>query len=175
MRHPAGLHPAEAYDYLVLARGMLLGWIRTLAPEQYAREFPIGHKSIRATLVHVTSAEWGYVRRLRGEPAPPIGERPFARYAGEPFEPLERAWAAQAEETRRTLQAVGDWSRPVEYVASLGGRPRRFRTTTGGVAVQLLFHEVHHRAQVMAMLRQMGIAAENLDYSVLGFQVEDIP
>ncbi len=173
MKQPAGLHPAEAYDYLVVARSKLLDWIRPLAPELYAREFPFGHRSIRATLVHVTSAEWGYVRRLRGELVPPADQRPFARYAGEPFAPLEAAWAAQAEETRRTLQDVRDWAQPLEWVTSVGGRTRRFRTTTGGVALQLLFHEIHHRAQVMAMLRQLGIAAENLDYSVLGFQVED--
>ena len=43
----------------------------------------------------------------------------------------------------------------------------RTRTTAEGIAGQLLFHEVHHRAQVMAMLRQAGVAAENLDYSGL--------
>ena len=43
----------------------------------------------------------------------------------------------------------------------------RVGATAGGIAGQLLFHEVHHRAQVMAMLRQAGVAAENLDYSVL--------
>jgi uncharacterized damage-inducible protein DinB len=43
----------------------------------------------------------------------------------------------------------------------------RVRATAGGIAGQMLFHEVHHRAQVMAMLRQVGVAAENLDYSVL--------
>jgi len=31
----------------------------------------------------------------------------------------------------------------------------------------MLFHEVHHRAQVMAMLRQVGVAAENVDYAIL--------
>ena len=46
----------------------------------------------------------------------------------------------------------------------------RIRTTAGGIAGQLMFHEVHHRAQVMAMLRQVGVAAENLDYSVLQFE-----
>ena len=48
--------------------------------------------------------------------------------------------------------------------------PVRMRATAGGVASQLLFHEVHHRAQVMAMLRQVGVAAENLDYGVLMFE-----
>ena len=46
---------------------------------------------------------------------------------------------------------------------------KRLRGTAGGIAAQLLFHEVHHRAQVMAMLRQVGVAAENLDYNNLMF------
>ncbi len=169
-----GIHPADAYEYLVRARSKLLDWVRQLSDEQYTREFPIGHRSVRATLVHVASAEWGYVRRLRGEPAPPIHERPFARFNTEPFAPLEGAWAQQAQQTRAALREVQDWSRPVEYVTPFGGRPRRFRTTAAGVATQLLFHEVHHRAQVMFMLKQMGLPAENLDYSVLAFQVEDV-
>ena len=52
----------------------------------------------------------------------------------------------------------------------MGPKPMRIRTTAGGIAGQLMFHEVHHRAQVMAMLRQVGVAAENLDYSVLQFE-----
>lgn len=43
----------------------------------------------------------------------------------------------------------------------------RVRTVAGGIAGQLLFHEIHHRLQVMPMLRQAGVAAENLDYSLL--------
>jgi uncharacterized damage-inducible protein DinB len=43
----------------------------------------------------------------------------------------------------------------------------RIRTVAGGIAGQLLFHEIHHRAQVMAMRHQVGVKAENLDYSLL--------
>ncbi len=39
--------------------------------------------------------------------------------------------------------------------------------TAGDIALNLCFHEVHHRAQVMAMLRQLSIPAENLDYRFL--------
>ncbi|MCS7173931.1 MAG: DinB family protein [Armatimonadetes bacterium] len=165
-----GIHPADAYEYLVKARGRLLEWVGGLSQEQYTQEFPFGLRSIRATLVHTASAEWGYVRRLLGEPVPPPQERPFAPHAQGTFPPFAEAWARQAEETRRVLRSMEDWNRPAEYVIPLGGRPRRYRTTAAGIATQLLFHEVHHRAQVMAMLRQLGIPAENLDYSVLMFE-----
>ena len=68
---------------------------------------------------------------------------------------------------RRALADLGESRRPVEFVSQLGPKPSRVRTTAGGLAGQLLMHEVHHRAQVMAMLRQIGVAAENLDYSAL--------
>lgn len=170
----AGISPADVYEYLVLARSRLLGWVRALSDEQYAREFPIGHRSVRDTLVHVASGEWGYVRRLRGEPVPPLSERPFARFHREPFPPFARAWGEQAEETRAVLREIPDWSAPVEYVSTAWGRARRYRTDAAGIATQLLLHEVHHRAQVMFMLRQMGFPAENLDYSVLTFHAEEL-
>lgn len=169
-----GIDPVEAYEYLAAARARLLDWVAQLSPEQYAQPFPAGHGSVRATLVHVAAAEWGYVRRLRGEPVPPLEERPFFRYNAEPFPPLRAAWDEQAEQTRRALRDVSDWSRPVEYVSTFGGRKRRYRTTAAGVATQLLVHEVHHRAQVMHMLRQLGVPAQNLDYSALRFAAEDL-
>lgn len=169
-----GIDPVEAYEYLAAARARLLDWVGQLTPEQYAQEFPIGHGSVRATLVHVAAAEWGYVRRLRGEPVPPLEERPFFQYNAEPFPPFRAAWEEQAEQTRQALREVPDWSRPVEYVSTFGGRRRRYRTTAAGVATQLVVHEVHHRAQVMHMLRQLGLPARNLDYSALRFEVEDL-
>jgi uncharacterized damage-inducible protein DinB len=51
----------------------------------------------------------------------------------------------------------------------------QIRTTAGGLATQMICHEVHHRAQVMAMLRQFGIAAENLDYTALMVQRTELP
>lgn len=165
---PAGLSPAHLYEYLAKAREKLLDWVRPLSMEQYTREFPFGLKTLRDTMVEIPLAEWTYVHRLRGEDVPPWEDRPFARYYTADFVPLENAWREQAEETRATLRQISDWARPVEYVArSRKEPPERIRTTTGGIAAQLLFHEIHHRAQAMAMLRHLGVAAENLDYSLL--------
>ena len=165
----AGLNPSHLYDYLSKAREKLLGWVRPITFEQYAtKEFPFGVKTIRDTLVEIPQAEWTYVQRLRGEKVPPSDERPFARFYKTEFAPLEKAWREQAEDTRATLHEISDWARTVEYVARSPDEPaHKIWTTTGGIAAQLLFHEIHHRAQVMAMLRQLGIAAQDLDYSYL--------
>jgi uncharacterized damage-inducible protein DinB len=157
---------AHFFDYLLEARGRLQGWVREQPPPVYTRTFPIGLGSIRATLVHTAAAEWAYVQRLGGRSVS-LADSPFTVEQLPEFEPFAAAWERQAPVTRRALADLGDSRRPVEFVSQMGPKPSRVRTTAGGVAGQLLMHEVHHRAQVMAMLRQSGVAAENLDYSVL--------
>ena len=164
---------AHFFDYLLQARWRLLGWVREQPPAVYTRTFPIGLGSIRATLVHTAGAEWAYVERMGGRSVSPA-DSPFSVERQPELEPFLAAWERQAPVTRRTLADLGDPGRPVEFVwrppaslSQMGPKPSRVRTTAGGIAGQLLMHEVHHRAQVMAMLRQTGVAAENLDYSVL--------
>ncbi len=157
------------FDYLVKARGRLLDWIRPLTPEQYGREFPYGFKTIHATLLHTASAEWAYGNRLRGRLVA-IADSPFTPEKIKTYPELEAAWQGLSMETRAALTEVADWDAPVEYRMMPPNAPAvRIRTTRQGVASQLVFHEVHHRAQVMSMLRQLGIAAQNLDYSALMF------
>jgi uncharacterized damage-inducible protein DinB len=45
----------------------------------------------------------------------------------------------------------------------------------GEIGVQMLMHEVHHRAQVMAMLKQLGVEAQNLDYIAFVARREEYP
>ena len=154
------------FDYMVRARGQLLDWIRAQPAGVYTQKFPIGLGSIQATLVHTAAAEWAYVRRLSGRDAS-LGESPFTVEQQPEFEPFASAWAQQVPATRAALANLGDPGRRVEFVSKMGPKPMRVRASAGGIAGQLMFHEVHHRAQVMAMLRQAGVAAQNLDYSVL--------
>lgn len=165
------MQPHRLYDYLVAARQRLFDWIRPLTREQYEREFPIGMKTIHATLAHVASAEWAYGRRLQGHPAA-ISESPYLPEKVPSFADLEAAWTRMAGETRALLTEITDGDAPVEYrvhAQGPGGPAVRITTTRAGLASQLVLHEVHHRAQVMTMLREMGVAAQNLDYSTLMF------
>lgn len=171
-----GLNPVDLHEYLLKARAKLLDWVRPLTPAQYTQEFPFGLKTLRSTMVEIASGEWVYTRRLRGERIPPVAERPLSRFRETDFAPLERAWQEEVEATRRTLGEIADWSRPVEYTVAAPGQPTvRISTTAAGIATQMFFHEVHHRAQAMAMLRQLGVAAQNLDYSILAFQRSEVP
>jgi uncharacterized damage-inducible protein DinB len=166
---PPSMDFAHFFDYLLTARSRLLGWIRAQPSAVYTRAFPIGLGSIRATLLHTAAAEWAYVERLGGRDVS-LPDSPFTVERQPEFDSFAAAWERRAPVTRQALTGLGDPARRVEFVSRMGPKPMRVRTTAGGIAGQLLFHEVHHRAQVMAMLRQVGVAAENLDYSVLVFE-----
>ncbi len=159
---------AHFFDYLVTARGRLLEWVGAQPASAYTQTFPIGLGSIRATLLHTAAAEWGYTQRLAGTDYEPK-DNPFTVERLPEFEAFAAAWDRQRPVTSRVLADLGDPARPIETVSRMFTPPMRIRATAGGLAGQLLFHEIHHRAQVMAMLRQVGVKAENLDYSVLMF------
>ncbi|HEU5299856.1 MAG TPA: DinB family protein [bacterium] len=163
------MRPAEAYDYLVEARGRVFDRVRALPQAQYTRRQPFGLGSIRATLVHMADIEWWYTSMLEGDP-PGSAPFPFRAFSRTGFPPLESAWGDLAGRTRRALGAGAGWERPIEDRWTTKRWTHGIHTTANGVAVQLLFHEVHHRAQVMAMLRLLGRPVQGVDYSLMRWQ-----
>ncbi|HJZ94250.1 MAG TPA: DinB family protein [Gemmataceae bacterium] len=164
------MHVLEHYEILLRARRQLLDWVRGLTAEQYRQEFPFGLKTVRATLVHLAGSEWLHGRAARGEDVK-SATRLFTEARYPDFAPLVSAWSDLEAGTRAWLGSETDWSRQMETVARRrNGRVVRVRFTPETLAFQLFYHEVHHRAQVMAMLRQMGVAAEDLDFNKYAFE-----
>lgn len=157
----------RVYDVHTQARATLFDAIRPLPQAQYVQEFPFAHRTIRATMLEIASTEWWLAARLRGEQFPvpfsweelPINERRHPTFAD-----LEPAWAAQVPQTRATLQDTADWDTEVETRLVGRKRMRLLKARKRDIATQLLLHEVHHRAQAMAMLRHLGVSAQDLDY-----------
>jgi len=162
---PSNADLVAYFDYLRIAREKLFGWIRSQPAEVYTRSFPVGLGSIRATFVHTARSQWAYSRWLAGKEYA-SADNPFTVERLPEFEPLAAAWTSANEYTRQVL-ADFDRGRRIEWAPSLIKPPIRIRITGAILAGQLLFHEVHHRSQVMTMLRHVGVAAENLDYAVL--------
>lgn len=161
---------ARVYDVLTQARGRLFGWLRPLNQEQYTQRFPFGMGTLRATLIETARVELLYGMRLRGEPVPPpplSDTFPISETRQPTFADLEQAWTAQAPQTRATLARTTDWATTLTRRIEQGDKVVITTASKAEIAVQMLMHEVHHRAQVMAMLRQLGVEAQNLDY--IGF------
>jgi uncharacterized damage-inducible protein DinB len=169
------VQPVEHYDVLRRAREDLLNVVGQLTTEQYAQSFPFGLKTVRATLIHLANAEWLNARIGRGEDVTAT-PRPFTEDAYPDLPSLRSGWKDLEPGTRAWLTSESDWTRRMETTARRSdGSVVRIVFTPEKLAFQLCYHEVHHRAQVMAMLRQMGGAAQNLDFNRYTFEWTELP
>ena len=160
------MDPLRLYDYLTLSRERVFGWARPLTPGQYTREFPIGPGSLARVLTHTMISEWYYIERLLGREVPPYAQWPIRDETPLAFADLVSIWTGQARETRAALAAVRDWDAPVRYrVTDDHGRLIEVRASAGDLMTQLALHEVHHRAQAMNILRQLGATVEEIDFN----------
>lgn len=160
------MEPLKVYDYLALARERVLDRVRPLGDEQYARQYPIGPGTLGRTLAHIMISEWYYVQRIGRRDVPPYSEWPIQEETPPPFAELEAAWTKQADQTRAALRAVRDWSEDFEYrVTTDEGRQEIVTTSAADLYTQLVLHEVHHRAQVLNMLRHLDVHVDDLDFN----------
>ncbi len=180
--HPSpiwGAHPKhgakdaiQTYTYLAAARGRLFDALRTLADSDYRREFPFALRRLSATLPHMLNAEWNYAWRIERGERPDQSRKPIPPDSEPSFAEVESAWRVQAETTRRAIEssrAAGAWETIRETRTPIGGRIMIVRASPADIFMQLLCHEVHHRAQVMAMLKTMGVTVQDLDYSTMSY------
>jgi uncharacterized damage-inducible protein DinB len=169
------MRPDRAYEGLTAARKILFDWIRPLSQAQYTQQFSTGMRTLRATLLEIAAGEWAYTTRLRGETPPARDQWPISEAKLPTFADLEQVWTEQAKRTHALLASITDWDRRIDYRVQQPGKTIHVSGTASDLATQLLFHEVHHRAQVMGMLRQLGVEAQNLDYSRFMFTRREEP
>jgi uncharacterized damage-inducible protein DinB len=164
MAGPA-IDPAHVYAVHAQARRRLFDWVRPLTQAQYTRPFPFGLATVRATLVEIARTEHFLLLRLTEQPIPAFDDNyPISETRQPQFTDLETVWDAQAATVRAVLTETADWDRSVTCALHWPDRVVTLTATKAAIATQLLLHEVHHRAQAMAMLRLLGIPAQDLDY-----------
>jgi uncharacterized damage-inducible protein DinB len=146
------------FDYSYWANRKLFAVISGLTPEQFTQSVAGSYGSIRNTLVHVLSAEWGWLDRCGG---PPRGERLIPENYPT-VESLIRARAPVEENMRTFLAGLtdDDLARNVEF--SLGGGPAH-SLPLGRLLQHAVVHAVHHRGQVSLLLRALGYVPGNFD------------
>lgn len=172
------MDPLKIYDYLTKARDRVFDAVRPLSPPQYQREFPFGLKTFGSTLTHIMVSEWYYIERLQGRPVPPH-EQWAIKYENPPaFDVMERTWREQEKRVRASVAAERDWNRTITWLSfpddTRGNKRFHITCTAGDLLTQLALHEVHHRAQIMAMLRELGKPLENLDFGYLMFKRREV-
>src|SRR5215216_755074 len=135
------------YDYSYWANEKLFGVISELTPEQFTKPVAGSYQSVRNTLVHVLSAEWGWLDRCGG---PARGEKLKAENYPT-FESLIETWVRVERHLREFLSSLddSDLERDIEF--SLGGP--KVSIPLGDLMHHGVVHAAHHRGQVALLLR----------------------
>lgn len=147
------------YDYSCWANARLFPVIARLTDEEFTREVAGSYGSVRATLVHMMSAESGWLDRCGG---PPRGER--LNPADFPtLEMVARRWETYEAQMRQFLASLTDaaLTRSITYTIpplALTGAGR-----IGDLLHHAINHNTHHRGQVALLLRVLGQVPGNVD------------
>jgi len=146
------------FDYNYWANAKLLGVVSQLTPEQFTQAVAGSYGSIRNTLVHVLSAEWGWLDRCGG---PQRGER-LKPEDYPTVESLVRVWTQVEEYMRDFLSDLNDedLTRDIEFAIG-GGQKQSARLED--LMQHAAVHAVHHRGQVALLLRTLGYVPGNFD------------
>ena len=169
------MEPLRCYDYLLASRDRVFGWLRELNDDAYRSVHPIGLGSIARTMHHLRGAEWAYMHRIRGvtglppKPTPEL-DPDCDHQTALSFPRLEAAWRDQSERVRTDLESVSDWSTPMVCETKSEGDPYFYRASRSDFFTQLVIHEAPPRAQVMHMLKRLGVETGEIDFNALMWQ-----
>jgi uncharacterized damage-inducible protein DinB len=153
------------YDYGYWATRRLFAALAPLTDEQFTQIVPGTQKSIRNTLVHVLSAEWGWLDRCGGHKRGP-------RLVAEHFataEVLIAGWRQFERHMRDFLAELMDEDLGRQVHFTLGDGPER-SLPLGDLLEHAAIHGAHHRGQVALLLGMIGHPPGNFD--VLEYDLE---
>ena len=147
------------YDYHYRANQRLLGVVSQLEPGQFTRPVAGGYGSIRNTLVHVLSAEWGWLERCGG----PVRGQRLDPQDYPTVESLVQTWTRVEAYVRSFLSGLAndDLTRDIEF--AIGAGPKQ-SIPLEDLMRHAAVHAVHHRGQVALLLRTLGYAPGSFDF-----------
>jgi uncharacterized damage-inducible protein DinB len=149
----------DLFDYNYWANKKLFEVIFQLTPEQFIQTVDGSHGSIRNTMVHMLSAEWGWLGRCGGIPdrGAPLNPADYPT-----VESLQATWNKIEMLLRKFLSSLQDsgLTRPVEF--AIAGTEKQSRPI-GELMHHAANHGVHHRGQVSLLLRLLGYNPDNFD------------
>jgi uncharacterized damage-inducible protein DinB len=126
----------------------LLLLARPLSDEQLDHDFDIAHRTVRATFEHLIRNMEVWTDLMAGVSVRPAG----GRSVGQLIDRLGRA----AADLARVARAVRDRDGWDDRFTDVLDDPPREKTFGGGIG-HLLSHSMHHRAQLLYMLRRLGV------------------
>jgi uncharacterized damage-inducible protein DinB len=125
----------------------------TLTRDQFHTRFDIGPGSLHDTIRHILGATRGWTGMLRGEMLP--GRTPPPRLESEGEKTVEQLIAMHATIADDFEAAARAGAMSDIITGERAGKSYSF--TRGAIFTHVTTHAVHHRAQCLNMLRQLGV------------------
>jgi uncharacterized damage-inducible protein DinB len=147
------------YDYGYWANRKLMPVLGRLTPEQFTQNVAGSYGSVRNTLVHIMSAEWGWIDRCGGHKrGPALNAENYPTLAS-----IVDTWTMVEEHVRAFLASMGDadLTRAVEFKLPQSDQAHVMRI--GDLLQHSCNHAVHHRGQVALLVRALGFVPGNFD------------
>lgn len=143
----------DLYDYGYWSNRRLFQVISQLTQGQFTQPVAGSYGSIRNTLVHALSAEWGWLARCGGpQRGPSLKADDYPT-----LESVVETWSRVEGYLREFLSGLSDedLAGGAEYTNDKG---EKRSMPVGEVLQHAANHSVHHRAQVALLLRMLGYA-----------------
>lgn len=158
------------YRYNSASTAALLEALRALTREQYLAPGCSGHGSIRDTLAHLLTTQWGWFSWFDGSTEP---ARAMAlRVAPEEVDALDdarRRWEAIDRQTGRCIGLLTEANLVQEWELAMPGR--KLSLPLWQLLLHVANHGTHTRAQIVAALRRAGHAPG--DYELFRFALAE--
>ncbi|HXD48019.1 MAG TPA: DinB family protein [Gemmatimonadaceae bacterium] len=149
------------YDYNYWANQKLFAALSPLTAEQFTQTVAGSYGSVRNTLVHVLSAEWGWLDRCGGPPrGAKLDPRDFPTLAS-----VTELWSRVEAQMREYLGLLSDDDLASEVEFTLGSGAAR-RMSRGDLLQHAAIHAAHHRGQIALLVRALGFEPGNFDFLI---------
>ncbi|HVT80033.1 MAG TPA: DinB family protein [Phycisphaerae bacterium] len=135
-------HDAWATQQILLA-------CQPLTPEQFAHPFDMGPGSLQATLTHILGAMQTWTDTLAQRPLGARLDTGEQRYSAAELLPLLATISAQFAALAR--------AHPLDETVKRTRNNQEFSFARAAVITHVATHGMHHRAQCLNMLKQLGV------------------
>nr|WP_157458675.1 DinB family protein [Deinococcus arboris] len=146
----------------------LLSRSRDLTEEQLDQPHDLGWRTVRATLRHITENMETWTNLMTG--VPPAAWPPAE---GDSLDDLDRRLRAVAPRLAALARQIEAEGRLDDTWLDVLDRPPRPKTYGGAIA-HVLTHSMHHRAQLIQMLRALGLPSVP-EGDLLGWEMRGAP
>ncbi len=144
--------------YTEWANHLVLDACSHLSSEQLHQEFGSGHHTIFETLIHVYGADRIWLERWRG-----VVPQQFATSKEIPsLEELRSQWSGLEKVRSEFLSSISDATLN-DQLSYLNLKGERFSQPLIDQMQHVVNHSTHHRGQVVAFIRSLGVKPPNTD------------